>query len=101
MKYNNTTLVKLEKLIEECGYVLRYERGNFSSGYCLLEQRKVMVLNKFLNTEGRINTLLELIPKLNLSEYLLTHESSKMLDFAIKQYVANEQEANITAEAEV
>jgi hypothetical protein len=64
MKYTQNTLDKLEELIEEINYVVRYERGNFQSGYCILEQKKVVVLNKFLQLEGRINTLVELIPKL-------------------------------------
>ena len=61
MKYNQTVLNKLEKILEEAGYVVRYERGSFQSGYCILEEKKVVVLNKFLNTEGRINTLIDLI----------------------------------------
>ena len=78
MKYTQTTLDKLETLVEEAGYVLRYERGTFQSGYCILEQKKVVVLNKFLQTEGRINTLLELIPQLEINTELLSEESGRM-----------------------
>jgi len=48
LKYNQTTLNKLEKILEESGYIVRYERGSFQSGYCILEHKKVVVLNKFL-----------------------------------------------------
>ena len=58
MKYTQTSLDKLEAIPEQSGYVLRYERGSFQSGYCILEERKVVVLNKFLKIEGRINTLI-------------------------------------------
>ena len=78
MKYTQTTLDKLETVLEETGYVLRYERGNFQSGYCILEARKVVVLNKFLQTEGRINTMLDLIPLLEIKRELLSPESQKM-----------------------
>ena len=64
MKYTQNTLDKLEELISEIKYVVRYERGTFQSGYCILEQKKVVVLNKFLQLEGRINTLMDIIPKL-------------------------------------
>lgn len=77
MKYTQSTLDKLEAVPEEAGYVLRYERGTFQSGYCILEERKVVVLNKFLQTEGRINTLLDLIPQLDINSELLTEESKK------------------------
>jgi hypothetical protein len=78
MKYTQTTLDKLESIPEQSGYVLRYERGTFQSGYCILEEKKVVVLNKFLQIEGRINTLLELIPQLDINSDALTEESKKM-----------------------
>lgn len=78
MKYTQTSLDKLETVVEEAGYVLRYERGTFQSGYCILEQKKVVVLNKFLQLEGRINTMLDLIPQLEIDSELLTEESKKI-----------------------
>ena len=78
MKYTQSTLDKLEAIPDEAGYVLRYERGTFQSGYCILEDRKVVVLNKFLQTEGRINTLVDLIPQLNINPDILTGESKKV-----------------------
>ena len=78
MKYTQTTLDKLEKILEETGYVVRFEKGTFQSGYCILEEKKVVVLNKFLQLEGRINTLLDIIPQLTINPELLTPESQKM-----------------------
>lgn len=78
MRYTQTTLDKLEAITEQAGYVIRYERGTFQSGYCILEQKKVVVLNKFLQLEGRINTLAELIPQLDINTDLLTDESKKI-----------------------
>jgi len=80
MKYTQTNLDKLENIVEESGYIIRYERGNFQSGYCILQAKKVVVLNKFLQTEGRINTLIDLLPQLNVSYDSLTLESQKLYD---------------------
>ena len=80
MKYTQHILDKIEKIIEESGYVIRYERGTFQSGYCILQDKKVVVLNKFFQTEGRINTLIDLMPQLNISFDALTHESQKMYE---------------------
>ena len=80
MKYNQQTLNRLEKILEEAGYVVRYERGSFQSGYCILEEKKVVVLNKFLNIEGRINTLIDLLPSLQITYELLTIDAQKMFD---------------------
>ena len=88
MKYNQANLDKLEKLLNEGEYIIRYERGTFQSGYCILEQRKVIVLNKFLQTEGRINTLLDIIPQLKITPELLSPEARKTYDEAMAKYVA-------------
>ena len=98
MKYNQATLNKVEKILDEAEYVVRYERGTFQSGYCILEAKKVVVLNKFLSIEGRINTLIDLLPKLNVNIDLLTHESQKLfLGFVEKMEMA---EAKKLAEKE-
>ncbi len=78
MKFTQNTLDKIEKIAQESGYVMRYERGSFQSGYCILQEKKVVVLNKFLPTEGRINTLIDLLPLLNINFDALTHESQKL-----------------------
>ena len=80
MKYTQNILDKIEKIAEEAGYVIRYERGNFQSGYCILQAKKVIVLNKFFQTEGRINTLIDLMPQLEINFDALTLESQKMYE---------------------
>ena len=80
MKYTQNILDKIERIAEEVGYVIRYERGNFQSGYCILQAKKVIVLNKFFQTEGRINTLIDLLPQLEINFDALTLESQKMYD---------------------
>jgi hypothetical protein len=87
MKYTQSTLDKLEDILGESEYVVRYERGTFQSGWCLLEARRVVVLNKFLNTEGRINTLMEIIPQLNIQFDKLTLESQKLYEEVVKKSV--------------
>ena len=87
MKYTQSTLNKLEDILGESDYVVRYERGTFQSGWCLLESRRVVVLNKFLNIEGRINTLMELIPQLNIQFDKLTLESQKLYEEVVKKAV--------------
>jgi hypothetical protein len=90
MKYTQTTLEKIEKILDEAEYVLRYERGTFQSGYCILEQRKVVVLNKFLQTEGRINTLIDIIPQLNLMPEFFTAETRKVFDDVMSKHAEQE-----------
>ncbi len=78
IKYTQSFLDKLEAIPEEAGYVLRYERGTFQSGYCILEQKKVVVLNKFLQVEGRVNTLIDLIPQLDIHADFLPEDGRRL-----------------------
>ena len=91
MKYTQSTLDRIEKMIHEADYQLRYERGTFQSGYCILEDRKVVVLNKFLQTEGRINTLLDLVPQLKIIPDTLSPDSKKTYE----EVLAQQQSANL------
>ena len=76
-KYTANTLKKLEELFEEARYIIRFEKGNFNSGYCILEDRRIVVINKFLNVEGRINALVEILPSINVNEEELSGEMQK------------------------
>ncbi len=65
-KYTPAVLRKLEQIFEAAAYTVRYEKGTFQSGCCLLEHRKVVVVNRFLPVEGRINALVEMLLSLPL-----------------------------------
>ncbi|WP_143310677.1 hypothetical protein [Chitinophaga vietnamensis] len=94
IKITPNNLTKLEKIFEDAKYVLRFEKGTFTSGYCILEHKKVVVINKFLNLEGRINTLLDILSTLPLEEDLLTAESHKLY----RQIVENRNIADTATE---
>lgn len=68
LKFTTHNLKKLQNLLEEQEYVIRYEKGNFQSGYCLVENKKIILINRFYDTEGRINCLLEILSKAEINE---------------------------------
>jgi hypothetical protein len=86
MKPTQGNLDKLENILSQSAYVVRYERGTFQSGWCLLEAKKIVVLNKFLDTEGRMNTLIDLIPQIQIDFDKLTIDSQKLYDQLVKQF---------------
>ncbi|HET8572510.1 MAG TPA: hypothetical protein VFL76_01450 [Edaphocola sp.] len=84
IKYTTATLKRLEQLFEETRYRIRYEKGQFHSGYCILEDKKIAVINKFLDVEGRINALLEIIPGIQFKEQELSGDMLKFLKQTIQ-----------------
>jgi len=78
------TLEKLELLLKSAGYRVRYEKGNFKTGACMLLSSKVIVVNKFSNLESKIHALTELIRELDIDLNLLDDKQTALLQ-QIKQ----------------
>ena len=78
------TLKKLETLFQELNYQIRYERGNFQSGYCIVNDSRMIVVNKFFDIKGRINMLVEIFAQLDYKSVELTDPSKEVLEKILK-----------------
>ena len=84
IKFTKQFLAKLEDIFSESDYTLRYERGNFQSGYCLLNEEKVAIVNKFFPLDGRISSLVEILRSININQDRLS-EKNRILYQEISQ----------------
>jgi len=84
LSYTQHTLDKLEALIKTLGFKLRYEKGNFKTGSCVLENDRVVIVNKFSNLESKINSLAELLQRSEIDENLLD-EKQKAFFYLLKR----------------
>ena len=57
---------KLESILISQNYKVRFEKGNFKSGYCLIDKNKIAIINKYFTIEGKVNSLIEIINKINI-----------------------------------
>lgn len=78
VKYTKQYLHKLEDLMAETDYSLRYERGNFKSGYCILNTDKVAVVNKYFTREGKINCLVDIIKSIEIDTEKLSDKNQSL-----------------------
>ncbi|MBW3469663.1 hypothetical protein [Arthrospiribacter ruber] len=67
IKYTKSFLDKLENIFAASDYILRYEKGNFKSGYCILKESKIVIINKYYTLDGKINTLIDIIKEIGFS----------------------------------
>ncbi len=72
------TLKKIEQLFEEAGYEIIYERGHFTSGYCLVEHQRKLVINKFYDVEGRIQAFIDLLDEVKIDPDKLSPKTTKI-----------------------
>ena len=78
IRYTRHFLNKLEDLFSETDYQLRYEKGSFNSGYCILRDTKVAVVNKYYTTEGKINCLIDILKNINFETNALGGKNQKL-----------------------
>ena len=84
LSYTQHTLEKLESLLKSLGFKLRYEKGNFKTGACILEQSRVIIVNKFSNLENKIMSLADLLQNTETDDSLLD-EKQKAFLYLLKQ----------------
>ena len=84
LSVTNHTLEKLELLLTTIGYKVRYEKGNFKTGTCLIEHSKMVVVNKFSNLESKISSLIDLIKVLEIDESVFS-EKQKQFYYSLLQ----------------
>ena len=77
IKYTQNFLNKLEDVFAESDYILRYEKGNFNSGYCLLKETKIAIINKYFPLEGKVNSLIEILKQITLNDAKMSDKNKK------------------------
>jgi hypothetical protein len=85
-RYNKNALRKLEAIFQQLEYKVRYEKGNFKSGYCLVEERKIVVINRFFDVDGRARTMIEILSGMNLEQVALEEGLAKFLGEVISAH---------------
>lgn len=73
-------LEELEKFVRELGLTLRYERGDFEGGYCILRDQKMIVINKLANTQKRISLLARSIIEIGVDENLMNENIKSIIE---------------------
>ncbi|MCH8904932.1 MAG: hypothetical protein IIA45_13580 [Bacteroidetes bacterium] len=84
LKYNTYSLNKIEAILTENNYVVRYGKGNFKTGYCILHEKNIIVINKFFSDEGKVNSLIEVLQHISIDAGLLTESSRSFYDKYLK-----------------
>jgi hypothetical protein len=78
IKYNAATLHLLESIYKQIQYLIRYEKGNFQSGYCVVKDKKIVVISRFFTTDARINCLIDILADIPIDTQILNEEQYKL-----------------------
>jgi hypothetical protein len=75
-------LAELEELAVNCGIAVRYEKGDFDGGFCVLKAERLIVVNKRLATGKRASVLAQGLAEVGIDEVYLKP--------AVREYIEDE-----------
>ena len=71
---------EFEQIAEKLNISILQEKGNFNGGYCLLEEERIIVINKLKPIEQRIRSLAQAFAKLDTSQIYLKPAIREMIE---------------------
>ncbi|RJP73466.1 MAG: hypothetical protein C4539_01700 [Ignavibacteriales bacterium] len=84
-------LDELKSLANELGATVRFEKGDFKGGYCLLKDSKVIVINKMANLQRKVMILSAALKELGIESIYL---SPKLREIIEEMVESNDENSN-------
>jgi Zn-dependent peptidase ImmA (M78 family) len=70
----------LKSLALQMGAKVRFEKGDFKGGYCILKENKVIVINKISNLQRKVLTLAAALKELGLDDIYISPKLREFID---------------------
>jgi hypothetical protein len=70
----------LKALAIQLGAEVRFEKGDFKGGYCILKESKVIVINKMANLQRKAMILSIALKELGIDEVFLTPRLRELIN---------------------
>ena len=73
-------LQELKELAHQLGAKVRFEKGDFKGGYCLLKESKIIVINKMANHQRKVMILSAALKELGIEEMYLSPRMREVIN---------------------
>lgn len=87
MPFTQSSLAKIEEFFKEQGYKVRYEKGSFRTGACMLQTTKVVVVNKFSNLEIKIQSLWNILLDIEIDSEVISEKLLPLYEEVLKSKI--------------
>lgn len=88
LPFTQGSLAKIEEFFKEQGYKVRYEKGSFRTGACMLQATKVVVVNKFSNLEIKIQSLWNILLDVDINAEVVSDRLFPVYEEVLKSKAA-------------
>lgn len=73
-------LQELKSIADQLGATVRFEKGDFKGGYCIIHDKKVIVINKMTNLQRKVMILSSALKELGIDEIYLTPRVREVIE---------------------
>ena len=73
-------LQELRSVADQLGASVRFEKGDFKGGYCIIHDKKVIVINKLTNLQRKVMILSTALKELGVDEIYLTPRVREVIE---------------------
>ena len=75
---------QLKELVIQLGASVRFEKGDFKGGYCLLQEKKLIIINKLATSQRKAIILATALKELGIDQMYLTPKVREVIDEMIE-----------------
>jgi hypothetical protein len=86
------TLAELEELAERLGYKVRFEKGNFAGGYCVLKESKLLVVNSRNDYDRRVTIISKCLKEIGIDDIFVKPGLRELIETESKRRLSSEGE---------
>lgn len=96
------TLSELEELAGKLGYKVRFEKGNFAGGYCILKESKLLVVNSRNDYDRRVTIISKSLKEIGIDDVFVKPGLRDIIEKESKRKFASEggEDENSTTQGE-
>ncbi len=93
-------LTELEEVADKLGFKIRYEKGNFEGGYCILKESRLLVVNARNEVERRIIIVSKSLKEIGIDDIFVKPNVREIIEKESKRKLSKNEEAVEPAETE-
>ncbi|GMU97001.1 hypothetical protein [Ignavibacterium sp.] len=71
---------ELKLIASQLGVSVRFEKGDFKGGFCIVKENKIIVINKFANTQRKAAILATALKELGIDDIYINPRLREIID---------------------
>ncbi|KXK56577.1 MAG: hypothetical protein UZ05_CHB002000116 [Chlorobi bacterium OLB5] len=91
-------LTELEEVADKLGYKVRYEKGNFAGGYCVLKESRLLVVNSRNEIERRIIIVSKSLKEIGIDDIYVKPNIRELIEKESSRKLKDNEEVTENAE---